>query len=272
MGVRAQATVEYLGLCLLVVVALAALAAAGPLRDRTHPHGDVRYLALARRLAPTLLLERGAGSELPVDFRRCRAPACARPGGARPVLFLHAVRRGETTYLEYWEYLPDSRLARTGLPLLDGRHRDDWEGVIVKLRGDGTVAGARASAHLGWNGVRPWWDLRRGGWAPYPASVYRAAGSHAGSFSPADIDLAGDGWSGTAARVRPALVPADVAARGAPPFAAGAVAPWEKEAWGDPESAITGRPGDRAPYARYARWWAAVCLPCRWGTHALGAP
>jgi hypothetical protein len=54
----------------------------------------------------------------------------------------------------------------------------DWEGLIVKLRGDGTVVGARATAHLGFNGRHPWWDLARADWAPYPTVLYRASGSH----------------------------------------------------------------------------------------------
>ena len=119
------------------------------------------------------------------------------------MLFVHAVRRDGFLYLEYWEYLPDSRTAHTGIPALDGSHADDWEGLIVKLRSDGVVVGARASAHLGWAGRHPWWDLAKDDWAPYPATVYRAAGSHAGSFAPAGVDIAGDAWNGNGARQSP---------------------------------------------------------------------
>ena len=45
------------------------------------------------------------------------------------MLFLHGVRRGGFLYLEYWEYIPDSRTAHTGLSAFDGYHHDDWEGV-----------------------------------------------------------------------------------------------------------------------------------------------
>ena len=86
--------------------------------------------------------------------------------------------------------------------------------------------------------------------------MYRAAGSHAGSFSPQGIDLAGDGWNGAAGTVRPRLVPADAAARAGARFDPGAVAPWQKVVWTDPEAVTTGHPGDTASYARYARWWA----------------
>jgi hypothetical protein len=260
---RGQATVEYAGIGLVALALLLMAAGTAATKLGNPPSGDAAALDLARRHVPTLLLERGAGDELPVDFRRCRRPDCARSPEARPVLFLHAVHTGGFTYLEYWEYLPDSRAAHTGVEALDGYHRDDWEGVIVKLRPDGSVVGARASAHLGWNGRRPWWQLAADDWAPYPAPVYRASGSHAGSFTRSGIDLAGDGWSGTARRVTPELVPADRARTADARFDPGSVPPWEKQAWSDPEATITGRPGDRAVYARYARWWAWLCRPCR---------
>ena len=100
------------------------------------------------------------------------------------MVFVHGVRKGGAVYLEYWEYLPDSRTAGTGIDRTStAPTRDDWEGVIVKLRADGTVVGARASAHLGWNGATALVGAAKpGDWAPYPAPVYRAAGSHAGSF------------------------------------------------------------------------------------------
>ena len=159
MDERGQATVEYLGISvLLLALLLGAGAVAAHAARRTAPPGDAAYLRLAARYTPRVAIERGAdGGELPVDFRRCRRPDCARGTGVRPVLFLHAVRANGNLYLEYWEYVPDSRLAHTGIPAVDGFHDDDWEGLIVKLRGDGTVIGARATAHLGFNGRHPWW-------------------------------------------------------------------------------------------------------------------
>jgi hypothetical protein len=259
-----QTTVEYAGVCLLVLVLVLGLAAAASGRGHPRPRGDAAALALARRYTPTLVLERGGDEELPVDFRSCRRIACATRPAARPVLFVHAVSRRGFRYLEYWEYLPDSRFAHTGLGPIDGYHRDDWEGVIVKLAPDGSVVGARASAHLGWNGRRAWWDLAADDWAPYPAPVYRAAGSHAGSFSQDGIDLAGDRWDGAARSVRPELVPADAAAQDGARFDPGSVPPWEKLAWSDPEAVTTGRPADGARYARLARWWARLCVICGW--------
>ena len=219
---------EYAGLALLVALLLLAATHTARAGLAARAAGDAGYLQLAARHAPTFVLERG-DSSLPVDFRRCRSRACA---SRDPVVFVHGVRA------------------------------DDWEGLIVKLLADGTVVGARASAHLGWNGARPWWELKPGDWAPYPAPVYRAAGSHAGSFREAGIDLAGDRWDGPAGSVKPRLVPADQAREAAAAFGSGSVPPWDKAAWTDPEATITGRPGDRAPYARYARWWASLCVPC----------
>ncbi len=219
---------------------------------------DSSYLQLAAEHTPVLAIERGGDTELPVDFRVCRAVACSQ-NSRHPVLFLHAVPRPGFLYLEYWEYLPDSRFAHTGIPLIDGYHRDDWEGAIVKLRSTGAVVGARATAHLGFNGRHPWWDLAANDWARYPAVIYRAAGSHGGSFQPRDVDLAGDAWNGTARTVRPALVAADVASRTHAVFSSGAVAPWAKQAWRSPETTITGHPGDTARYATYARLWALLC-------------
>jgi hypothetical protein len=258
---RGQATVEYVGLAMAVLVLLLVGASVARAQLQPRPTGDSAYLDVARAHTPRLLAERGDG-EQPVDALTCRVPACAR--GARPVLYVHTVRRGSFVYLEYWEYLPESRTAHTGIAELDGYHRDDWEGVIVKLRGDGAVVGARASAHLGWSGRSPWWELRTGDWAPYPAAVYRASGSHAGSFRRDGIDLAGDGWGGDAATPgrEPLLLPADALRDAGLTFDPGAVPPWQKQVWSDPESVITGRPGDRARYARYASLWARLCTIC----------
>ena len=264
-----QATVEYAGIGLLVLVllfaGLAAARSALPIAAlaTSAPSGDGAQLALAARHTPLLALEAGDDVERPVDSRHCRALACSEHA-TRTVLFAHVVRRNGFIYLEYWEYLPDSRFAHTGLPPVDGFHRDDWEGVIVKLRGDGSVVGARATAHLGFTGRHPWWDLAHNDWAPYPAVVYRAAGSHAGGFSRSGVDMAGDRWNGTAALVRPTVVPADEAMAAGAGFDPGSVPPWDKDAWDHPETVVTGHPGDHASYARYARWWADVCLVCRY--------
>ena len=255
---RGQATAEYAGIGLVVLALL--LGAANVARAQlAQPTGDAAYLDQARRVAPLIVPERG-DDEVPVDFRTCRSRSCAT--GRRPVLFVHAVRRGGFLYLEYWEYLPDSRTAHTGIAALDGSHADDWEGLIVKLRPDGVVVGARASAHLGWAGRHPWWDLAKDDWAPYPATVYRAAGSHAGSFNASRGRHRGRCLEWQRASAAADLLPADQAARAGARFDPGATAPWDKEVWNDPEAVTTGRPGSRAELASYARWWATVCLIC----------
>jgi hypothetical protein len=257
---RGQATVEYAGICLALGILLLAMVGLASASLRHRAAGDEAALPLARRYAPAFVAERGDG-EQPVDFRRCRVPACSQ--GARPVLYVHVVRRAGATYIEYWEYLPDSRTAHTGIPTFDGYHRDDWEGVIVKLRHDGAVVGARASAHLGWTGRHPWWRLAHDDWAPYPSPVYRASGSHAGSFARRGVDVAGDAWNGDAgSSPAPLLLAADAARRGAAAFDADATPPRRKRVWSDPEAVITGPPGSSARYARYARWWAELCRIC----------
>jgi hypothetical protein len=100
---RGQATVEYAGICLALGILLLAMVGLASASLRHRAAGDEAALPLARRYAPAFVAERGDG-EQPVDFRRCRVPACSQ--GARPVLYVHVVRRAGATYIEYWEYLP----------------------------------------------------------------------------------------------------------------------------------------------------------------------
>ncbi|MDP9229031.1 MAG: hypothetical protein M3M99_08230 [Actinomycetota bacterium] len=140
---------------------------------------------LLRAHAPALLYEDGMRA-LPVDYRRCRADACAegdgdgvvvRSGqGERTVAFTHAIdcRRGGRPrgadcsgeragklYLSYWFYYPGSATgegstllkrpireasARLGKPTY---HRDDWESYQVRIGPNGRFA--RASSHHGYS-------------------------------------------------------------------------------------------------------------------------
>jgi hypothetical protein len=140
---RGSASVEYIALAglvgLLIVVAIAALVASPPSRGEREL-GEMlarriactpRYpvpcgrnpLALAygfplgklvRFLAPTPIAE---GGELPVDFRYCRQPSCARQGGdpgltssGRRVTEFVSVedgrRAGGPVRVTYWDYRP----------------------------------------------------------------------------------------------------------------------------------------------------------------------
>ena len=53
---------------------------------------------------------------------------------------------------------------------------------MVAFAPDGSLRGARASAHSGFNGTAPWWEQAADDWAPYRGVAYRASGSHALGF------------------------------------------------------------------------------------------
>ncbi|HMJ96582.1 MAG TPA: hypothetical protein VK486_12055, partial [Thermoleophilaceae bacterium] len=150
-----QASVELIGLILLLALAFAALAAARPVIDgrsfggflANHVicaatrdcHQDEQALELAygeelagtlREHAPNLVYEPGE-RELPVDWRRCRQPSCAKApddpgldahaGGSlragrrvRATAFTRILRRDGRLYLQYWLYYPDSNSAVAG--------------------------------------------------------------------------------------------------------------------------------------------------------------
>lgn len=240
MGERGQGSVEWVAL--LAVVALLLGGAATLARGLANPplgwirspdavreaYGEETE-ALVRRHAPALVLERGL-LDAPVDPRACRAVACSR--GAEPVLFTRVVRRGATTYVQYWGYWPDSSWHGVA-----GRHADDWESFQVRIGPDGSVH-ARASAHHGYTGRRigpdlnvnqvdpdlvpaPWrrgWTEHRGGWRV-------ARHSHAGFV--------------TTARAAPPvrLVPLETAADLPQIYAV--TPPWRKAVYADPESPAT---------------------------------
>jgi hypothetical protein len=152
--VRAEsgaASVEWIGLVLLVSMALGSLGAAAPLVDGrsfgaliSHAlvcavEGDCdatdaslvaaygeRDAALVRRHAPSLVYEPGE-RQLPVDYRHCREAACAAAPddpdldvhrtteAAHPATaFTHLARRDGETFVQYWLYYPDSNTAALG--------------------------------------------------------------------------------------------------------------------------------------------------------------
>lgn len=142
---RGQASVEWIGLLLVVSIALAAALAFVPSVDG-RPLGAslIRALVcavrgdcgeegvalrraygeldatLVRANAPNLVYEPGTFT-LPIDFRRCRSHRCsdapddrdldtshAARGGAQATAFTHVAHRGGLTYIQYWLYYPDS--------------------------------------------------------------------------------------------------------------------------------------------------------------------
>jgi hypothetical protein len=222
---RGQASIEWVGLVLLASLALGALATAVPVvdgrsfgalvsqrivcaatgepcdgghRELARAFGE-RDAALLRRHAPGLVYEPGE-RQLPVDWRRCRRPACARApddrdldvnrtdAGHPATAFAHVVRRGGRTYLQYWLYYPDSnttvaasdRIWRAVAPRrfrYPGYHPDDWEGYAVRLDGSGRVA-VRSSSHGHWQ-----WCKRgrcRGRWGAPTGWTRVSRGSHSG--------------------------------------------------------------------------------------------
>lgn len=230
---------------------------------------------LARRHMPTIGFEEGSRG-LPVDFRRCRTTECGdgaeeglvhRTDERLPVTaFVHVVdcREGAAAeteaaggdcsgdaagnlYFQYWTYYADSATLR-GVPIAGdkGYHQDDWEGVQIRVRPDGS-ADERASSHNGYNyerGVSNWGsdagigllkDLAEkagarpaGGWGPETGLLLVSGGSHAGNAA----------GGGRGERFIPGrrvhLVPLEqIAASSDARFAISP--PWLKKVWFDPE-------------------------------------
>lgn len=235
---------------------------------------------LVRRHMPTLLFEEGSRA-LPVDFRRCRLTACGdgrrqsglvrRSAAGLPVTaFVHVIdcrpdalersvaegldcagERAGNLYLQYWTYYADSATLR-GVPVVGekGFHRDDWEGVQIRIRPDGGVD-ERASSHNGYNysrgianwgsdaGIDPLKDIAEAlgaraanGWGPETGMLLVSGGSHAGNAEGIP----------RFERLTPGrqvhLVPLEpIAAEDGHGFAV--TPPWRKRAWRDPEASGT---------------------------------
>lgn len=235
---------------------------------------------LVRRHMPSLLFERGSKA-VPVDFRRCREVSCGdgaehgvvrRTDAGLPVsAFVHVVdcradvaegsegagadcsgARAGNLYIQYWTYYADSATFR-GVPVLGGAgyHRDDWEGVQIRIRPDGSVD-ERASSHEGYNqrpGPIGGWASDAGidsvkdatealglraenGWGPETHLLIVSGGSHAGNTAgiPHIERLT--------PRSRVHLIPLEpIAAAGDARFAINP--PWRKRVWRDPEASGT---------------------------------
>lgn len=217
---------------------------------------------LVREHMPTVLFERGSRA-LPVDFRRCRDTTCG-DGSARGLMhetdtglpvtaFVHVIERAGYLYIQYWLYYADSATLR-GVPIVgdSGYHRDDWEGVQIRIGPDGQID-ERASSHHGYNyaqsvanagsdagigplnaaaeavGARP-----RGGWGPETRLLVVSGGSHAGNT---------DGFL-RIDRVTPGrrvhLVPLEpIAEAEGDDYTFAVSPPWRKHVWRDPEAAGT---------------------------------
>jgi hypothetical protein len=235
---------------------------------------------LVRRHMPTLMFERGSRAA-PVDFRRCRETSCGdAPGEGRvwrteaglPVAaFVHVIDcrddaveeaeaegadcsgpRAGNLYIQYWTYYADSATFR-GVPVLgdEGYHPDDWEGVMVRIRTDGSVQ-ERASSHDGFNSrpgkVKGWASdagiapvkaaeeaigLRdENGWGPETRLLMVSGGSHAGNTAGIP-DFERIAFSRDVH-----LIPLEpIAVTSSARFAISP--PWQKRAWRDPEATGT---------------------------------
>jgi hypothetical protein len=140
-----QATIEWIGVVLVVSLALGAATSVAPRVDGrsfggfiTHSivcaarggcdDGDAglvraygaRDAELVREYAPNVVYEPGEPS-LPVDYRECRAHRCAdapddrdldvhrsTETGHRATVFTHLARDRGETFIQYWLYYPDS--------------------------------------------------------------------------------------------------------------------------------------------------------------------
>jgi hypothetical protein len=148
---RGQASIEWIGLVLLVALALGGALAAGVRVDGRSFGGFLAHrlacafeggrchdgdpglaraygrsdAALVRSNAPNMAYEPGE-AQLPVDFRSCRARRCADAtldrdsdvhrsrSGERATVFTRLIRRGGATYVQYWFYYPDSNTTLWG--------------------------------------------------------------------------------------------------------------------------------------------------------------
>jgi hypothetical protein len=232
---------------------------------------------LVRRHMPWLLFEEGSRA-VPVDFRRCRETACGdgpegelvrRTDAGLPVsAFVHVVdcrpeaveeteaggadcsgARAGNLYIQYWTYYADSATFR-GIPILEdaGYHPDDWEGVQVRIRPDGSVD-ERASSHEGYgerSGPLHGWASDAGvdsvkkveevvglrpenGWGPETHLLMVSGGSHAGhTYGIPELVRLTPGN-------RVHLIPLEpIAADTGASFAISP--PWRKQVWRDPEA------------------------------------
>jgi hypothetical protein len=239
-GEHGQAAVEWAAILLLVALALGALLAAATLVDGRSFGGFLAHrfvcavrggcedgdaaladaygapdAALVREHAPNLVYEPGE-RQLPVDYRRCRRPACAdapddrdldahrTDAGERATVFTRVIRRDGRVYIQYWLYYADSRTVVLGsdkaweavwllprlagivdrAPTYPGMHRDDWESFQVRLDPNGEVW-VRSSSHGHYQGCKE--SDCRNRWFPDSGWTRVSRGSHAGHIPAAPV-------------------------------------------------------------------------------------
>jgi very-short-patch-repair endonuclease len=299
---RGQGTVEWVALLAVVALLFATLVAAGVRLPGTtlaqavghkllcavaqaDRCGDEPSLiaayggeigTLVRERMPSLAFERGSRA-LPVDFRRCREPACGdgtprglvdRTDSGLPVTaFVHVIDcresadpspancsgvRSGNLYVQYWLYYADSATMR-GVPVAGrrGYHRDDWESVQVRIGPDGSVE-ERASSHHGYNHAAGIENAGSDAGMRALREVAEAIGARPrNGWGPADglLRVSGGSHAGNVdgyfdldrivpgSRVR--LVPLEPIATSFGRHRFSVSPPWHKSAWTDPEAAGT---------------------------------
>jgi hypothetical protein len=195
-----------------------------------------------REYAPNIVYERRSAA-LPVDLRRCRRVECSNGSdrvetidaselGLPVTAFTRVIdRRRETgtLYVQYWLYFPESFSGGIGRKLgplaqhWPGFHKDDWEGLQLRIGPSGRVA-ARATAHGQYKN-----SIDSNGWGHWTGWYRVSGGSHAGHLVRAN----------TGERATPAsslrLVPLEtLGGRDLERFAVSP--PWKKDVYSDPES------------------------------------
>jgi hypothetical protein len=160
-----------------------------------------------------------------------------------------SAERAGNLYIQYWTYYADSATLR-GVPVAEdaGYHRDDWEGVQIRIGSDGR-AYERASSHHGYNyaqsiandgsdaGIDPVKDAAElvgarphNGWGPETRLLLVSGGSHAGNANGyLNVDRVVPGH-------RVHLVPLEPVAAAGDLYRFAISPPWRKRVWRDPEA------------------------------------
>lgn len=208
--------------------------------------------------------------QLPVDWRRCRAPRCAEAPddhdldvhrsttGEPATVYTRLIRRGDRTWVQYWLYYPTSnstvmasdkvweaswllpkvRKVVAGTSAYPGFHADDWESAQIRIDPDGKTS-IRVSSHGGYETCKDGCDRE---WMPTTGWTRVSRGSHAGHV-PATPGGARPLYPGADVRERTStgdglrLIPLETADRdGYRPLDSGISPPWRKEVYRRPRS------------------------------------
>ena len=225
MGERAQATVEYAGAGLLVLALLLAATAAARARLTAPPAATPPTWSWQRARRPGSWPSAATASTRSTSAVAAIPPARGRDGRCSTSTACGAAASPTSS---------TGSTCRTRAPPTPTSRRST---ATTATTGRACSSSCATTARWSARGPRRTWGgtaATPGGSCAavtgraYPATVYRASGSHAGSLRQAGIDLAGDRWDGSLPQQPPQLLPADRARRGAPAFDPGATPPWQQ--------------------------------------------